>query len=176
MTTQQRSDVHVQPTEAALCIDDEEDQLSLRGGRRDLGLDFGGERCQIGAHIVVPLALGRVRPEPAGVDHLDQTRLAAGPLDRRIPLDDRGDPVTRDARLGRDDGDTLTGETVQQARLADVRPPHDGDLGKRHGGSMIWPGRASREARTPLGQWIREPALKHHSVPRSALPAGRPKR
>ena len=40
---------------------------------------------------------------------------------------DAGDPVARGLRLGRDDGQLLADDAVEQRRLADVRSAQDGD-------------------------------------------------
>src|SRR5207237_1373547 len=95
----------------------------------DLPLHLVGEVVDVGeAHA-------------AGVDQLEEPA---------VGLDQRGHPVARDAGGRVDDGDAPARQPVEQRRLADVGPAHDGNDRDYQGTTLRFAGAARPAPRPPL--------------------------
>ena len=118
-----------------LRIDHEEYECSLFAGDLDLIFDLGRELSQVSANFVVAFPFDDINAITAGVDQLDKLlRRPFGGLQRGLDLDDAGYPIPGHARRGIDDRHPLSGQSIEQARLADVGATHNCDLGKGHRG------------------------------------------
>ena len=124
-------DLFVARRDADLRIDRKQHEVGRADGLGDLPLDLLGEQRQVLTRVVVPLPVGDVHAEAAGVDDLDidALGLALGVFE----MDDRAYTVARHAGQVIDDRDLLPGEQVHERAFADVWSAHNGNTGKGHG-------------------------------------------
>ena len=126
--TKQLRNFLVEPRDASLRIDYEQNDVRGADGGLNLLLDLRREPSEIFASVVVSTALGDIDAEAAGIDELERASIVIGSnFSWRRNFDNLGNAISCGSWSRVDDRYPSSDEPVEQTRLTDVWSTNNGN-------------------------------------------------